>query len=103
PAILFSALAIWIFVRAWQAPPDRPVFRDAAMLGLFLALAVTTKEAPAVLFILPAALAIRPDAPARHRIAAFGTTFACFAVAFVAVWQIHFTIARHVNSALPNS
>ncbi len=102
PMIFFAAAAILIFVLLDARPERAARFGWAALFGVTLGLLAATKEPAMILGGLApfAAWRLRP----RWRAAAgfLVVAFVASAIAYAAVWDVHFAIARRVNPALPN-
>jgi dolichyl-phosphate-mannose-protein mannosyltransferase len=102
PLVFFSVVLLLMFVWLIDTPlPARRQIRALALaLGIALGCALTTKSIGVVFVALPflAAWRLRRD---RRRALEVVLIAACAsALVAAAVWEIHFTLARHVNPAL---
>lgn len=102
--LFFIALTLYGFLLILENKDNAKRLRWAAILfGASFAAALTTK-AFALLFILLVPLALWPMRKTLSqcvRFVAFGLL--AFAIVYIGVWQLHFSLARTVNPALPDA
>lgn len=101
--LLFSSFLTilgFMLLREWRGADVRRLAIASIVMGFGFGLLLTVKITGLLLILLwPVALwLLLPD---RHRIALFlAVSAASFAVAYVGVWQTHFTLARTINPKL---
>lgn len=103
PLVFFSVLSVLAFLLFLEWKNDeRKRMLAAVGFGAAVAAAVTVKVF-ALIFLLPALIAmfvLRHHPRAMFQVG--GAALAAFIVVFAGVWQIHFSIASHVNPNLPD-
>jgi dolichyl-phosphate-mannose-protein mannosyltransferase len=102
--LFFGALAVFGFLMAWYWKDDRKTFRNGAVLfGLGFAGVLATKAFGLIMILLVPAMVwlLWPNLQKALRFIGWGAL--SFAILYIGVWQIHFTLASKINPTLPDA
>jgi dolichyl-phosphate-mannose--protein O-mannosyl transferase len=104
PLVFFTTLTILSFflLLEWQKSPKRFLLASI-FFGMSLGLSVTTKVVGLILILLVPAVLYALFPQWKKMLLFLGLTFSAFLLTFVAVWQIHFSLATTINPLAENN